>query len=441
MKAAHKSAALAFWVVRTLFAIHLLGCSAERDTNRTRTEVMLRIDTSSPAFRRQFTKLSVSVAPRVGDAAKSKREFAASTLEWPVDLPVLASKPGQEPAEFAVIVRAFKDGELAAQTFARTAFIEGESRVLKLRLGPCPGNPSGLCSKQDCERSVCRTCSDDNRCVPVELTDPRSLPKLNASDSEQDGNEADPLDASAPSDAELRDTRGPAPEAQPEAAAQPEEDECESAACDAHASCIVVDGNALCTCNAPYLGDGKSCLLDANCETLQCDAHASCKLMGNKPSCECLPGYAGDGRTCTDVDECAAAKPPCSVVGTCKNTPGAYECTCKAGYEGDGRTCTSSDHCLLIPCANGAPCSNNLTSYTCDCSGLDFNGPRCDVRIDGCVPNPCRTGGVCTDLTLSFKCSCADGYFGETCQDKFCSNIRCGSGEVCDPSNGVCRPQ
>ena len=42
----------------------------------------------------------------------------------------------------------------------------------------------------------------------------------------------------------------------------------------------------------------------------------------------------------TDIDECAAATPPCDANADCMNTPGSFTCTCQSGYEGDGMTCT-----------------------------------------------------------------------------------------------------
>ena len=42
-----------------------------------------------------------------------------------------------------------------------------------------------------------------------------------------------------------------------------------------------------------------------------------------------------------DINECTAARPPCSGIADCVNTPGSFQCSCPAGYKlaENGTTC------------------------------------------------------------------------------------------------------
>lgn len=253
-------------------------------------------------------------------------------------------------------------------------------------------------------------------------------------------------------------------------------DKCMSAACDANAACSIVNGDAACRCKPPFIGNGKTCQVDATCSTLNCDSHATCVVSGSTPSCRCIDGYTGNGTTCNDVNECVTGQPcdshatcsntpgsfsclckpgysgtgvscndidecsqglPCDPNAVCTNTPGSFSCACRAGFDGNGQTCTQHNYCSPNPCVHGE-CSTSSAGYTCDCSQSDYNGINCESKIDDCSPNPCVNGGSCVDFTRAFGCSCGPGFSGKRCEIDVCNSFTCGSSEHCNRNISMC---
>ncbi len=181
----------------------------------------------------------------------------------------------------------------------------------------------------------------------------------------------------------------------------------------------------------------------------------TCAMDGTFGACscpapvECPPGFVrGPSGACGDVDECAAAAPPCSANATCINTAGAYVCSCRAGYVGDGQTC-SANECANAThqCSPQARCVDTTEGYDCLClPGYSGDGRAC-VNIDECAAGltDCDPNADCQDTPGGFTCACPLGFTGDgrTCTDvDECAGgtVTCGANARCvnGPGTGGC---
>jgi hypothetical protein len=82
---------------------------------------------------------------------------------------------------------------------------------------------------------------------------------------------------------------------------------CMQTQCDLNATCSLMSGAPLCTCNRGYIatsgtGTGVICAQDLACAQLGCDVNASCELGTDRlRHCICKNGYTGSGQSCTPV--------------------------------------------------------------------------------------------------------------------------------------------
>jgi hypothetical protein len=81
------------------------------------------------------------------------------------------------------------------------------------------------------------------------------------------------------------------------------------------------------------------------CADVQCDGNATCDAASGDAVCTCNAGYEGDGASCSDIDECDAAQSPCHLYASCENTGGSFTCTCNDGATGDGFECSYPASC------------------------------------------------------------------------------------------------
>ena len=78
-----------------------------------------------------------------------------------------------------------------------------------------------------------------------------------------------------------------------------------------------------------------------------CGINAICTEGTQEAVCTCEAGFNGDGKTCTDTDECSnSTLNECHELATCNNGPGGYSCICKTGHTGDGKNKCESEFFL-----------------------------------------------------------------------------------------------
>lgn len=138
--------------------------------------------------------------------------------------------------------------------------------------------------------------------------------------------------------------------------------------------------------------------------------------LGARPRCgACPPGFSGDGITCRDVNECAAAQPPCHPEAPCINSPGGFTCgACAAPLRGNGTgpagCAPPTESCAVSNggCDPNSLCTDSPSGPVCGACNPGFSGSgntSC-VDIDGCKasppqPNsttPCAPRVACTDV-------------------------------------------
>lgn len=119
------------------------------------------------------------------------------------------------------------------------------------------------------------------------------------------------------------------------------------------------------------------------CAEVTCDPNATCDDATGDAVCTCDPGWEGDGTTCENVDECMDGSSDCDPNATCLDLPGSYACSCNEGFMGDGTSCGDLDECAsdMDGCAPNELCLNEAGGVTCAC-------------LPGTSGSPCSPGTI-----------------------------------------------
>jgi hypothetical protein len=111
---------------------------------------------------------------------------------------------------------------------------------------------------------------------------------------------------------------------------------CEQKRCDTNATCALVAGAAVCTCNRGFIaqgsGDTMTCAADVACEQLGCDTNSRCSVGADMlRHCTCNAGFTGTGMSCTPVSCIPLTLPNGTVTGGTTNGSTATH-RCNTGY-------------------------------------------------------------------------------------------------------------
>ena len=235
--------------------------------------------------------------------------------------------------------------------------------------------------------------------------------------------------------------------------------------CAATGRCGPVGATFTCSCNAGYMGDGRTCVDINECTAgTPCGTSSTCTNTTGSFTCACLPGFMSvDGRNCIDINECTAPT-ACgrnlSAGNVCTNTPGGYTCACATGFmaagSGTTATCVDTDECTLPSrCARDLSaanvCTNTSGGYSCACTpGFAASGSGATAScadINECTnPATCAQsmGNACANTMGGYTCACSSGYMATGsglsagCADvNECTSSPCGAGGTCTNTPGT----
>lgn len=448
----------------------LLGVAAcaSPEPVETPTQVLVHLVATDPVLAARVTELRVQ-ASRSPEQAPGQVSIDMRARTFPVDVPVLPRNRADRVEKFEVIVEAWGDQRVLAQTRATTSFLVGRHLTLTLELFGCPDRPEGfVCADASCRGPQCTVCNTRGECVPVPDIDPGALPAqpttLDASsgaDSDAAGSDAGAAAAEA---AVPPEREGGAPMPQPDAGNE------------AGAPPTTPDATTACTagsCGSGYVCSGGGSCISA-CKQTQCDPNADCVLQDGEPNCSCRTGYVAmrSGSSVVCVRDNACDELACGAGANCEvGGDGLHHCVCKLGFMQTGSGCVAVS-CPALTLSNGKVSGERsygaVADHTCN-SGYWLNGvklrscmsngqwsdsaPVCEPVDCGSAP-PAPSGGTRTASGTRFGAEanygCNSGYVISgasriTCLASglwsgpapgctpLCGNGKRDSGETCDP--------
>ncbi|MET0391461.1 MAG: calcium-binding EGF-like domain-containing protein [Polyangiales bacterium] len=440
-----------------LLVCGLLAACKDAETVTAKTQITARLYNQDPDLLERLTELRVQLY--LIDAKKGESRtypayrFKRDQLTWPVDIPVIPGRDGDDKRRFEIVFQA-REGD-APLTEARAVFnfVPGQRRLLELWIYTCPGegDEPALCDDERCRGQDCQQCSAAHRCGPVGLTEADDLQPLGSERPDPDKADPTPVDAGMDSGVPTSPDRmdgGAADGGRPDAGPDLED------------GGPAADGGPGGPITPPETKpDAGPTAPRATCDRIPpCAADRSCvELPGDPPvfRCNCRTGFDEIEGKC--VRQTACPTDACQPGGTCVDADGDYSCECDVpGYESTGKTCRDIDDCSPNPCQNDGKCSDQVNGFSCDCNGTGFIGDACEVRSEGCsaAGTPCSTGlGEClrpgtqqcdaTGLILSCDAVAAEAG-AERCdgKDNDCDGTTdegFAVGDSCAVGNGPCR--
>ncbi|CAI5489143.1 unnamed protein product [Closterium sp. Naga37s-1] len=240
---------------------------------------------------------------------------------------------------------------------------------------------------------------------------------------------------------------------------------CATKNCPVNAACSVVNGAAVCTCNAGYSMVGGQCVATTSnpCTGYTCPANSACSNVNGAATCTCNTGYQMVNGQCVVPNPCTGYT--CPANSACSNVNGVATCTCNTGYQMVNGQCvglsaSSPLHCLpascaVLPITSDVNVPNPCTGYTCPANSAcsNVNGVAtctCNTgyqMVNGqcVVPNPCTgytcpANSACSNVNGVATCTCNAGYQmvnGQCVVPNPCTGYTCPANSACSNVNGV----
>jgi hypothetical protein len=184
-------------------------------------------------------------------------------------------------------------------------------------------------------------------------------------------------------------------------------------------------------CQSGYCVDGVCCNSACNGRCARCD------IAGHVGQCESIPANTDPDNECGGSDVC----------------DGAGGCTANTANLPDGSACSSNTQCLHGYCVDGVCCNESCGGLCRACTaskkGSGADGVCGNIAASTDPDNECagvlvcNGSGACTtsaSCTSDSQCNDNDPCTVDACVSGLCSNTAkvCGSGLMCDPTNGNC---
>ncbi|KAJ9598210.1 hypothetical protein L9F63_011093, partial [Diploptera punctata] len=200
---------------------------------------------------------------------------------------------------------------------------------------------------------------------------------------------------------------------------QPQKNPCKPSPCGPFSNCRVINGHAVCSCQANYIGTPPSCrpecVVSTECPQDRacvnqkcvdpcpgtCGLDARCQVVNHNPICSCMPGFTGDPFVrCLKEEPRPAPVPsgnpcvpsPCGPNSQCRPIGNTPACSCLANYVGRAPNCRPE-------CTINEECPSNLACQN----------ERCR---DPC-PGSCGVQATCVVVKHAPVCTCQPGFTGD----------------------------
>ena len=206
-------------------------------------------------------------------------------------------------------------------------------------------------------------------------------------------------------------------------------DTCLNEDCSGHGLCALVDGQALCLCDAGFSAVGLACVADDvdPCQGVDCSGFGTCAVEESGAVCNCQAGYHTEGLSCVEDGTTGPChQVDCSVHGICVEVSGQAECHCDSGYHAQGLACVPDavDPCDGVECSGHGSCVERAGQAECHCDpGYHPQGLSCmPDAVDLCDGVECSGHGLCAVDAGAASCICDPGYDpdGLTCVESLC---------------------
>ncbi|CAI5986082.1 unnamed protein product [Closterium sp. NIES-64] len=215
---------------------------------------------------------------------------------------------------------------------------------------------------------------------------------------------------------------------------------CATKTCPVNAACSVVNGAAVCTCNAGYSMVNGQCVATTSnpCTGYSCPANSACSNVNGVATCTCNTGYQMVNGQCVVPNPCTGYT--CPANSACSNVNGVATCTCNTGYQMVNGQCVVPNPCTGYSCPANSACSNVNGVATCTCNtGYQMVNGQCVVP-NPCTGYSCPANSACSNVNGVATCTCNTGYQmvnGQCVVPNPCTGYTCPANSACSNVNGV----
>ncbi|CAI5473705.1 unnamed protein product [Closterium sp. Yama58-4] len=218
-------------------------------------------------------------------------------------------------------------------------------------------------------------------------------------------------------------------------------DPCAGYTCPTNAACSNVNGVATCTCNTGYQMVNGQCVVPDPCAGYTCPANSACSNVNGVATCTCNTGYQMVNGQCVVPNPCTGYT--CPANSTCSNVNGVATCTCNTGYQMVNGQCVVPDPCATANCPLNSMCSNVNGVATCTCTaGFQMVNGECAALppSDPCASTTCQANANCTVVNGAATCTCLPGFDpvnGACIASDPCAGFTCPANAECSNVNGI----